>query len=1460
MTININGNTYPVFEANQVLKHTDLKGLFDYLDGHHRLTRTYLIGIGIVCGLTVEFDAESTSIQVSHGCGVTSEGYLIQLAAVASLGYYQTVDVSESLFKPTPESGGTGNGSSRNGNGNGSGSNFQTYPVLELFASEADDRLPLTQNPDGSDRSPSDIQEFIASHVVVLVCELDNIKRDSCLADCDSRGSDRNLRTRFFLLPKTGEGDPLTADKLLRQGYPFDDLGSAWAGLGTEAVLTASRDFWRDPHLRVRRFGYGEETPPNTTQAVPMVRLSAIKNFDGLLANYYEICNRAIADIASAFPRLFRIFSPFFSAFHPDTTEDFDGLEGRLTARLRAIWSPESPDPSQLEAVEAQYAMQYFYDYLSQLVAAYYELATAAFDLMDDCAPDCRRFPKFLMLGEPTFPGTAKPCPVPSAYRHHFVQPPIYNGNPQRVQQVRHLYQRLHRLCADDAFFMLPFYDTPLAITPSPDRSAPLSQQAIPYYLNYPQIYPYWNYDACRKGISDRHPAYFYPLTSGSPTTTTNLLVHRLDAYNFYRIEGHVGEERDFALREIKAYQQRYNLAFDVITLKLSPTIEALRDSELSGHFDDLEADYGRMRDKFLKLWEKHKEDWSRNVFLNTLRREFFAEPMNSDASGLLSLSEGQVVNPVLALARNPDNYEFQEQTGANGEPTGQYFLFVVDQNRNSLARFSPQRNLAPNDDLIDLSGLSPAVVTEEQQQIRETLAACFGLGKVWFETIPNPTNRLVYFVRLAIADELEIPSRGDGESQQVPMGLLWLTPFSITGPSSSAGPFIAQPEYHNFETLYRLLWGVPAGVDEPSELPFPGMDKEAAECLNYFEFKGLMEVYFNRLQRLKELHLFHNFADLHPGMEPLGGVPKGGTFVLVYVDGKDVINNLQQVEQSVRFRARTSAIQQFAGFPFAFLPAFVAQQEVLNRTDIIVADFCLPYRCCSDTPAVSYLLAKPRPIVLLTKSAFCEDDDTRYEFILDPAGGILKGEGTFPEDDTYYFQPSLVEDISADRTVTFTYAVEGSYDTFTVAIYPEPNGSLNIKENTQFCNDAAPVEFVLSANDPAVELVVVTVGETPRERFDPSQYAQNGEREDVTLVVLLRDRRTNCTNTLEIPVTVFPLPNAGFRFEPPSETGGYCAEGGEQGGFVSFVPEDSDVSDRFTVDGEEVEGDRIFLGNFSRIDNPVNLQVVHFARNEPGCTAQSAQTLRIFPIPRAIITVEPTNICSAADPVDIRITSASGDNVLGENDTLRAFAPDGNEIGGAINLAALQFEPSSVLSRMADNQNRMRVRIRYEVIGEGGCPNDDSDQITVHRTPNPDFEIGIENVNSDGVTVGVRVTHLPGNVEEFNLRWETNGGDRSSNDTNFTVFYTPNELREREAIVITLTVIYRGRNFVCTSPAVERSIPVPPLNPDDDGGDGPRRNPNGGNPTNPDGPVIVNPRLQGGGGVVSDLDREDPL
>jgi hypothetical protein len=70
---------YPEFVPDQLLTSEDLNTLFRHLDDQGRLTRTNLIGIGVLCGLDLRTRADGTAITLTKGTGVTSEGYLVAL-------------------------------------------------------------------------------------------------------------------------------------------------------------------------------------------------------------------------------------------------------------------------------------------------------------------------------------------------------------------------------------------------------------------------------------------------------------------------------------------------------------------------------------------------------------------------------------------------------------------------------------------------------------------------------------------------------------------------------------------------------------------------------------------------------------------------------------------------------------------------------------------------------------------------------------------------------------------------------------------------------------------------------------------------------------------------------------------------------------------------------------------------------------------------------------------------------------------------------------------------------------------------------------------------------------------------------------------------------------------------------------------------------------------------------------
>src|SRR5271166_2684835 len=100
---------FPVFEANQVLTSGHLNDVFNYLDQQTRQTRTHLIGIGIVCGLDLKLDTSAgTAVDLSKGCGVTSEGYLIVEPDDVTLVAYRDYSLPPDLDYPTLKDPATG--------------------------------------------------------------------------------------------------------------------------------------------------------------------------------------------------------------------------------------------------------------------------------------------------------------------------------------------------------------------------------------------------------------------------------------------------------------------------------------------------------------------------------------------------------------------------------------------------------------------------------------------------------------------------------------------------------------------------------------------------------------------------------------------------------------------------------------------------------------------------------------------------------------------------------------------------------------------------------------------------------------------------------------------------------------------------------------------------------------------------------------------------------------------------------------------------------------------------------------------------------------------------------------------------------------------------------------------------------------------------------------------------------
>ncbi len=219
--------TYPVFEANQVLTNAHLNDLFAYLDEQNRLTRANLIGIGIVCGLELEFNGTDT-IHLTKGCGITSEGYLIlepdDVDLVAVRPYVLPTDYGYPPFV------------------DGALNPPLQYPLWELLDDEDEaGAVALTDPLLGLDQK-----------AVVLFLELRRDGQRNCAPNnCDDRGAQVTATLRRLLV------DVADLDKIIAAA------GTSSTYLGAD--LTERLEL---PDLRMPRFDVPNTGPVQTAEVL----------------------------------------------------------------------------------------------------------------------------------------------------------------------------------------------------------------------------------------------------------------------------------------------------------------------------------------------------------------------------------------------------------------------------------------------------------------------------------------------------------------------------------------------------------------------------------------------------------------------------------------------------------------------------------------------------------------------------------------------------------------------------------------------------------------------------------------------------------------------------------------------------------------------------------------------------------------------------------------------------------------------------------------------------------------------------------------------------------------------------------------------------------------------------------------------------------------------------------------
>ncbi|MCC6726473.1 MAG: hypothetical protein IT258_18370 [Saprospiraceae bacterium] len=932
---------YPVFEPNQVLKDSHLNEMFRYLKEQNHLTRTNLIGIGIVCGLELTVAADSSSITLSKGCGVTSGGHLIvvpddptttvkgSITLSRYKEYYLPAEIAYPAFL------------------NKAAVKPQQYDIWELFPTGEPDTSPISAT-------------ILSDKVVVLFveCKLESLKNCSPNS-CDDKGQEVTITLRKLLFRKSD------MDKILDEAnLEADKSGS----LDIASKLTERIGLI---DIRLRRFDVGNTNVDTADEIMaayraillevqPRTRLTFFKHVGTALYNAYEAYKPILQSIEET--------NPFADKLG---TIQSNYLTGSTNGNI--VFS------------------QYYYDFLDDIIQAYEELKCKGLELMAMCCPSENLFERYLMVGE--IVGKRK------VYRHYFRPSMAQSGQAKLAEEVRHLFQRLVLMVKQFQLPSWPVSGQPLdfvKITPSKYGHFWLSQKAIPFYYNInagvPALFERWSYELSCKGRERNNLSYNAGAYSTIPFVV-NPLRYDLEPNNFFRVEGHIGRAWRPVISDLLQKIKANRLPIDVIALN-ADNLTVLNDPQPAHCMtNDLRIIYNAWVKEAACLWEDKIDYFTSFSYENiAIYTEEGGGSINAKASQKTVASktvgeklDATVVNPVQTVgdAKLVGGLTTIDISGAVNVGEGNLGkIFIQHYNDPKVTSGAELKN-------------------RMLQDLRQDNALA---------NLPtNQFNLVVGYPAELMADIYDYTSLVTEDLDSIDIEKLELQREQVYATAS---------EYYAGLVNYRPPVGgvyFPPAQQTETLAQLRSILKNCADA-RLKEIKAELD---KRDQQLKEMIFFKNYVLKHPDIQHKAGVTTGGTLILVFREpmrtivasdqavvaneaSAQVVGNFGNTmgttrpfllaneftgKESLRFSEEDlSTIQMLsARNGYVFNPesfelaltdpkvGFPAQTKDIP-IGVVIADFFVPYRCCSDCPPIQYVLPAPPPTFLATPQ--CTGDD----------------------------------------------------------------------------------------------------------------------------------------------------------------------------------------------------------------------------------------------------------------------------------------------------------------------------------------------------------------------------------------------------------------------------------------------------------------------------------------------------
>ncbi|MBT6763980.1 MAG: PKD domain-containing protein [Prolixibacteraceae bacterium] len=978
---------YHTFEDNQVLTKDQLNEFIDYFEDQDRMSRIFLSGVGIVCGFNLKLvSAGNKIITITQGAGVTTDGDLIKLYTddVEKISKLIDFDKIEFDHHKTFED------------------KFAGYPFFKRkqivdgkLVDVPIDLIEILPKETGSLNTLNSIPD-LEKMVVLLYLESYAKPQDLCTAiDCDNQGTKQIARLRVLLVSEIDAKYIAGLDSVFTKHNNLDD-------------------YFNLPEVAVRRIVLNEQNSANYYE-LKRSYYQALNNADDeLLKNLYT----GIAKITSSYNSLLQLNL---------NKNDLFFLKIKLQNILK------------FSAYSVPFNIQYRYDNIKDIIDTYNEIKTLLLWLKEECCPDIKAFPKHLMLGQLNeIQNDVK------HYRHSFYKSPILNCGTNKIEQCRTLVFRLFEIVNK---FKTTIGET--KITPS-NKLPKLSLLSIPFYYEIgSNLLESWDFSKTKNGKQDTNLCYNSAKLSPA-LPIQNPLNYNLDKFDFYRIEGHQGKDYKTVLEEIDTLKTNHGLAFDIKALSININKENLNIDDYECEFEDLNV--------LLKAWTSEQDCVLAEV------AGFFSS-FSTKQPGANAKEAELEIKREKTLTKETDIIQ------PTGEiPTREFLLSKpIARSANIGSNESVEKIFALQESIQPVTIKLSKVISENLNTSEETLG--FEMKMAIEENKGGSVNDIIASTNNKLSEKLntdlwkaqpeikafvidksvELMAHSHLLTQRMPDNLASVSTTKVDTYKLSLSQLctLVKKMKAQYQTV-QLSVGLSA---------FMGIliNQLSTVCCSGKKLEILLDEINKRKEKILLSLQLSKFVKKHPGLEHKAGVPVGGTFVLVFLNKENtdelkanivaekaaekltstrdilsatsnrgflISNNIIAKENTTTLRTSLTSQPLISAEKLSILERVIQPIDLPNNT--VVADFSLPYMCCSDCAPVNFIVQKTPVTLHLEKDKYCLDKDPEpVLFELTPEDGEIKAEpnvaGMTIGTNLITFDPTVFPDDLLGEPIHFT-------------------------------------------------------------------------------------------------------------------------------------------------------------------------------------------------------------------------------------------------------------------------------------------------------------------------------------------------------------------------------------------------------------------------------------------------------